>query len=200
MAFYFTKVSLHIYQKLYIFVQEQTMLKNNKNTIYFIYLICALLIAWFFLYFSIGKNFAYEFANNDFQLIFPKIIVFLAAVSFYILVILQINLDKKWHVTNIIKFIGAIILGSLPFIIYGFFTLQNCPFWLQQKETKEILYQSKVNKNDLIFVQKTTCLDSESYHYDTIKSVKYFDFLKNDYQIKQSQIDLKHWNKINTGH
>lgn len=180
----------------YICPDFQCMFRNQKNLKKITFSLCFVFIAWFLLYFLIGKTFPYEFANQNFKLLFPKIIVFLAAVSIYTLLLMQIDLAKKWEFSNVLKFVGGIILGFVPFILYGFFSIQSCPFWLQSHENSKTLFRSKLNQNEKIIVQKTHCTDIHSSYKDTIQTTTYFNFIRTSHSVKPSEMNQKYWQKI----
>ncbi|WP_154662237.1 hypothetical protein ACF3NR_05085 [Vaginella massiliensis] len=159
-------------------------------------ILCFVFIAWFLLYFLVGDTFPFDFANQNLKQLFPNVLVFLAGVAIYILLLLQINLDKKWEFSNILKFVGGIILGFIPFILYGFFSIQTCPFWLQKQEYHQTLFQSKLNQNERIVLRKTTCLDCPTTKQDTVKSKVYAGFIRTTQKANLHQLNTKYWQKI----
>lgn len=172
------------------------MLQQNKTLKTVIIIACSFFIVWFLLYFLVGENFSYSFSNTNLRLVFPKWVVFMAAVSLYLIVIIQINLKKKWHFSNIIKFIVAIFLGMIPFLLYGIFSVTPCPFWMKKSENIQTLYISKINQEQVIILQKNTCIDTQEIRIDTVKITPFLGFLESTTPISKQEIEQRYWQEV----
>ncbi len=172
------------------------MLQQNKTLKIIITLASSFFIVWFLLYFLLGENFSYTFSNPNLRLAFPKWVVFMAAVSAYLLVIIQINIKKKWHFSNVIKFIVAIFLGTIPFLLYGVFSVTACPFWMKKSESVKTLYTSKLNQEQVIILQKNICLDTQENRTDTVKVTPFLGFLESTTPISKQEIEPRYWQEI----
>lgn len=130
-------------------------------------IVCCLISIEYVLYFSLGNQFKYEFADRHWAKSFTNILVFSTAVSIYLLFILSMSSKSKWW-KNLMLFGVGLIFSLIPIISYhGFYQFQ-CDFWNQKRIKTEVIATNKWSRYKTIEVQIHQCLLNDQITVDTV--------------------------------
>lgn len=139
-------------------------------------ILCGLFLIWYVLYFLFGDRLALRFSNREFAPVFTQILVFAASVSVYGLFILFIrSTQKKW--INILLFIGGLIVGSLPLLLYHGYLQYRCGFWNMEQLSEKTIYENSQNPDESVQLIQSKCKTGDLETTDTLYIKKTGTFL-----------------------
>ena len=151
-----------------------------------LFVLCALIIVWFLVYFLRGEEFSLNFSDRIFATYFPQILVFATGVSVYFLFILQIKSKFQWWKKLLILVLGF-ICATIPFLLYhGYFQYQN-GFWNKKNVQSKILYfNSSENSETIKIVEYQLNEESKSDTVFSKQILPYFE-IQNPVKIEKGE-------------
>ena len=169
----------------------------NKTLLITLKIIFWIIILWFIGYFVFGEFIALEFSDYTFAQQFPKYLTFATGASIYFLFLLSIQLKKKWHWQNILKFIAGIVIGFVPFVLFKYYSsVGNCQDWEIIKERKKTVYQSITSENETIQLIETACPEMESKETKVYRVMKLTPIFNTKSEIDTTKLKFNHWKNL----
>ncbi|MGB6093188.1 MAG: hypothetical protein WBF83_05445 [Moheibacter sp.] len=139
-------------------------------------ILCGLFLIWYVLYFLFGDRLALRFSNREFASVFTQILVFAAAVSVYGLFILYIRSNqKKW--INILLFVGGLIVGCIPLLLYHGYLQYRCGFWNMEQISEKMIFDHLQNPDETVQIIHSKCKTGDLESVDTLYIKKTGTFL-----------------------
>lgn len=152
------------------------MKKQLKIPITVFRILCGLFLIWYALYFLVGDRTALRFSDRKSAEVFTHILVFSASVSVYGLFILFIRSNqKKW--VNILLFIGGLIVGSFPLLLYHGYLQYRCGFWNSEQVSEKTIYENSQNQSETVRLIRSKCKTGDMETADTLYIKKMGTFL-----------------------
>jgi len=129
--------------------------------------LCGLFLIWYALYFLFGDSVALRFSKREFAAVFTQILVFAAAVSVYGLFILFIRSTQKKRI-NILLFIGGLIGGCLPLLLYHGYLQYSCGFWNMEQISEKTIFENTQNPDESVQLIRSKCKTGDLETVDTL--------------------------------
>ncbi|HLV24363.1 MAG TPA: hypothetical protein VKY36_06255 [Moheibacter sp.] len=156
-----------------------------------LFVICAIIIVWFLVYFLRGEEFSLTFSDRVFASWFPQILVFTTGVSVYLLFILQVKSKFQWWKKLLILLLGF-VFATIPFLLYhGYFQYQQCSFWNTELKSKKELYFNKVNEYETVKILEKKC--DGKIQSDTVYSKKILTYFELIHSVKIEKAEKANW-------
>lgn len=153
-------------------------MKKNLNILtLFFRLLCGLILTLYVFCFLFGDKIALRFSDPELVPVFTHILVFTATASVYGLFISAIRSSQKIRI-KLLLFIGGMLIGSLPLLIYHGYLQYRCGFWNQQQTTAKIMYINPDNEEESIKLIRSECEISKEEKTDTIYVKKLGNFFE----------------------